>query len=372
MQPKVLLLEKADVSDVVAQCVCALRQGALLVLPTETVYGLGALASNADAVSRLCVQKERQLGHALPLAVSSFAMAREYVDDLSPLAERLARHFWPGPLTLVVDASHSSGKLQTLPKGALNAIMPRQTCGFRVPRNDFLCRVIDAVGAPLVLTSANLSGRSPALTAQEAKESLGPRVDLVVDGGPATYGLSSTVAKLSGKEITILREGVISSENLQNAAIKTNLFVCAANMCRSPVAEVIARKIIAERLNIPPDELEANGVRVVSAGIIAPISRPAPPVVRRFVQKFYGVTLDSHLSKGIDSSLVRYADNIFTMEKAQSETLRALYPEHADRITTLDPSGHDVADPFGGTGKDYRTCFKTIESLVKIRLNQLL
>ncbi len=60
------------------------------------------------------------------------------------------------------------------------------------------------------------------------------------------------------------------------------------------------------------------------------------------------------------------------MEKAQSETLRALYPEHADRITTLDPSGHDVADPFGGTGKDYRTCFKTIESLVKIRLNQLL
>lgn len=372
MHPDFISIEKTGVSDAVARCSRALRQGKLLVLPTETVYGLGALASNADAVARLCQRKERRQGHALPLAVSGFKMVKEYVADFPPIAERLARRFWPGPLTIVVNLSQSEDKLKTFPEDSLRAIAPQNTCGFRAPQNDFLLSVINAVNAPLVLTSANISGRSPATSAQEAKEALGDRVDLVVDGGIATYGTPSTVVKVIKNEISILREGALSLDALRDATIKTTLFVCAANLCRSPVAEAIARKLVAEELNTPPESIEARGIRVESAGIYASDSRPAPSSVCRLMQKLYGLALDSHRSKGVDASLIRDADNIFTMEKTQCLALQSLYPEHADRIATLDPSGCDVADPFGGPGKGYRVCFKRIESLVKSRLSQIL
>ena len=90
------------------------------------------------------------------------------------------------------------------------------------------------------------------------------------------------------------------------------------------------------------------------------------------MQKLYGITLDSHRSKGVDESLIRNADIVFTMEKKQCLALQTLYPEHMDRIMTLDPSGLDVVDPFGGPNKGYRVCFRRIESLVKARLKQIL
>ena len=372
MKPEIISIEKIDVAEVVERCERALRQGKTLALPTETVYGLAALVTDAEAVARLCSRKERRQGHALPLAVSGLNMAKEYVANLPSVAERLARRFWPGPLTLVVDSSQSEGNLKTLPEEVLRAVAPQNTCGFRTPQNDFLLRLINAVNVPLVLTSANISGRPPARSAQGAIEALGDRVDLVVDGGVANFGTPSTVVKLIGNEISVLREGVLSTEMVQDAAIKTILFVCAANLCRSPVAEAIARKLIADKLSVPPDKIEAYGIRVTSAGISAPTSRPAPPSVCRLARKLYNLDLGSHRSKGVDVSLVRCADHIFTMESAQRDALRALYPEHANRIVTLDPAGNDVFDPFGGTGRKYRVCFKLVESLIKARLDQLL
>ena len=372
MHPEILLLEKIDLSSAVERCAETLRQGRLLVLPTETVYGLAALASNADAVSRLCSQKRRRKGHALPLAVSGVEMARDYVAAFPPIAERLARRFWPGPLTLVVEASHSEGKLRTLPKSALQAIMPFDTCGLRAPQNKLLLRIIDAVGVPLVLTSANISGNPPAVTAREAEEALGENVDLIVDGGATTYGVSSTVAQIKGNEISILREGVISLQNLQDFSRKTTLFVCTANMCRSPVAEALARKFVADEIGVSPDKIEDHGIRIISAGIKAPISYPAPPTVCQFARKLFGFSLDSHRSQSLDSSMICNSDNIFTMESAQRQALCALYPERSKHIMTLDPSGHDVPDPFGKSATAYRDCFKLIESLIKARLNQIL
>lgn len=372
MHSEILLLEKTGFSSVVERCAEALRQGRLLVLPTETVYGLAALASNSDAVSRLCSQKRRRKGHALPLAVSGVEMAREYVATFPPIAERLARRFWPGPLTLVVDASNSEGKLRSLPEPALQAIIPNNTCGLRAPRNRLLLGVVETIGIPLVLTSANISGSPPATTALEAQKTLGEHVDLIVDGGPTTYGVSSTVAKIKENEISILREGVLSLQNLRDSALKTTLFVCSANMCRSPVAEALARKVVADKLGVSPDKIEDNGIRIMSAGIKAPISYPAPPKVCQLAREIFGLSLDSHRTKSLDADMIRVSDVIFTMENAQRQALRALYPERSSDIMTLDPSGHDVADPFGKSADIYRDSFKHIESLVKARLNLIL
>ena len=372
MLPEILSLEKVNVSEAVGRCADSLLRGKLLVFPTETVYGLAAIASNANAVSRLCIEKERRQGHALPLAVSGFEMVREFVSDAPPLAERLARRFWPGPLTLVVDASESGGKWRSFSKDALKAIMPQNSCGFRAPQNDFLLNVIRRVGVPVVLTSANISGRPPATTVKEAIESLGDRVDLYVDGGPAAYGQPSTVAKIDENGITILREGAVSSKALKNASVKTIMFVCSANRGRSPMAEGITKVILGKELGVSPDKLEENGFRVISSGTDAYESLPATPPVIRVMEDDYGLSLKQHRSKRVTLEMLKDLDVVFTMEIAHRDLLHRLYPDGANRIITLSPDEKDIADPYGSSVKEHRKCARQLESLIKARLGMIL
>ena len=208
----------ADFAPIVDRCVEALRAGKLAVFPTETVYGLGALASNSAAIRNLCVQKGRRVGHALPLVISGADALTRYVPNVDESALRLARRFWPGPLTLVLDGSDPKSELNRLPDESRRAIMPEGTVGIRVPQNDFLLELLRRLDEPLALTSANLTGESPASNLEEAREALGTRLDLFVDGGPSKLGRPSTVVKISGAQRIILREGAISQNELEEAA----------------------------------------------------------------------------------------------------------------------------------------------------------
>lgn len=371
MPAELLSLETTDTTVAIQRCADALLNGRLLVLPTETVYGLGALASNADAVARLCFKKERRKGHALALAVSGYSMAKEYVPALPPVAERLARRFWPGPLTIVAEAGEPDGKLSSFSQAALDSIMPQTTCGFRTPQNDFLLEVIRAVNAPIVLTSANISGQKPATTAQEALESLGDRVDLIVDGGPAAYGKPSTVVKLDADGLTILREGAVSAQTIEDSALKTFLFVCTANLSRSPMAESLARKAFADRLKISTEELRRR-YRFCSAGTNAPANEKANPFAQRVLSAEYNLSLENHRSRRVDDAILRDADVIFTMEETHRRILQNEYPDHADRILLLAPNGDAVSDPYGGTETDYSACARRIADLLQERLEQMI
>ena len=180
MQPNIVSLRSVkDDEEVVALCVETLRKGRLVVFPTETVYGLAALASSAEAVERLCVEKGRRAGHALPIAISGYNALKRYVPNAPKLALRLANRLWPGPLTLVLDASASDGALNNLPEQSRKAIMPEGTVGIRTPQNAFLLRVLKSLDEPIVLTSANLSGKTPAKSASEARDALGEKPDLI-------------------------------------------------------------------------------------------------------------------------------------------------------------------------------------------------
>jgi L-threonylcarbamoyladenylate synthase len=190
----------------IAEAAAVLRRGGLVAFATETVYGLGADATNPAAVARIFAAKGRPALNPLIVHASSTAMARSCVAAWDARADALARAFWPGPLTLV------------LPRSALvpDAVTAgRATVGVRVPRPLVSRALIDAAARPLAAPSANRStGVSPTL-AHHVLDDLDGRVDLVLDSGPTDVGLESTVVDLSSDRPAILRPGPIGAGALE-------------------------------------------------------------------------------------------------------------------------------------------------------------
>lgn len=219
----------------------SLKLGSILVLPTETVYGLAVLLSRPNAVARLSNFKGRRPGHVFTIAMASAAKVQKLLPNLSPLAKRFARRCWPGPLTMVLDMNPCS---IAIPEPIRQMIAPTGTIGIRVPAHPVTLAVLEALDEPLVLTSANLSGSPPACTAHDAIETLPPGAEIVINGGPCEYSEASTVVRVRGWEYEILRRGVYSEEMVHRLATRVVVFVCTGNTCRSPMAEVLCQNIL--------------------------------------------------------------------------------------------------------------------------------
>lgn len=179
-----------------AEC---LARGGLLILPTDTVYGLAADPRVPGAEDRLYEAKRRPAEKAIPRLASDARQVSGSGAVLGGKGRRLAERYWPGPLTLVL-------------------AVPGGTCGFRVPDHATCLAVLRAVGAPLAVTSANLSGAPEARTAEDAVRSLCEQVELALDAGPAPGGVASSVVRVIGEHVEILREGAISGPELLKTA----------------------------------------------------------------------------------------------------------------------------------------------------------
>ncbi|HEY3266657.1 MAG TPA: L-threonylcarbamoyladenylate synthase [Armatimonadota bacterium] len=183
-----------------------LRAGGLVVMPTETVYGLAADALNPEAVAALRAAKARPEEKPLPVMVSGAADIPMFTTESPSNALSLAAAFWPGPLTLVLEANQRVGESVHAGTGKV---------GLRAPDHAVAQGILLAAGRPLALTSANIAGQAPARSAQEALAALNGRVDLIVDAGPAALGEPSTVLDLTCDPPRILRPGGVSIERLR-------------------------------------------------------------------------------------------------------------------------------------------------------------
>lgn len=193
--------------ETVALAVEILSNGGLVAMPTETVYGLAADASNPDAVVRLYEAKGRPRFNPLIAHVSGIEMAmREAV--FSPLAKELAREFWPGPLTLVLPVS-GEGTVCDLARSGL------QTVGLRCPSHMAAEALISELGRPVVAPSANRSGHVSPTRADHVAADLSDSIDLILDGGPCDVGIESTILAVEGDTVTLLRSGAIPSDTLE-------------------------------------------------------------------------------------------------------------------------------------------------------------
>jgi L-threonylcarbamoyladenylate synthase len=192
-------------AEVVSHAVDALHRGLLVVIPTETVYGIAADASNPEAVARLRSAKGRPDFKPLPVMVSELGVT-DLARDVSPEALHLAQAFWPGPLTLVLWASDACSDCLTVGCGKV---------GLRCPDHAVAQAVLTTFGGPLALTSANLSGQPEAKTAGEAVTALEGVVELFVDAGPSPIQTPSTVIDMTASPPLVLRHGALSMERLK-------------------------------------------------------------------------------------------------------------------------------------------------------------
>jgi L-threonylcarbamoyladenylate synthase len=196
----------ANLQDSMGIILGALQAGGLVAFPTDTVYGIGALAFNEDAVKSIYLAKGRTNEKAIPILLGEVEEIEKVASAVPTMARRLAERFWPGPLTLVIP------KKSTLPE----SVSSTDTVGVRIPDNPTTHALLRLAG-PMAVTSANISGGLSPSTAQEVYDQLGGRIELILDGGKTSGGIPSTVVDCTKSEPIILRDGPISLNEIKSA-----------------------------------------------------------------------------------------------------------------------------------------------------------
>ncbi len=341
-----------DPRPIVHRAARALADGEVVAFPTDTVYALAASALIPEAVERLCRSKKRGDDRPLTLAVRGAGEALDWVPEMSPLGRRLARRCWPGPVTLVFGGAEE-GLVSRLPEAVRRRVCPAGSVGLRAPAHRALLGALQLLPGPLVLSSANPTGAPPATTAPAVVEALGDEVPVVIDDGPTPLGRSSTVVRVDGGSWSVLREGPVSAEEVGQQTACLTIFVCTGNTCRSPLAEGLFKKKLADKLGCPPEELARRGFLVISAGLAAMMGGAAAEEAVEAARE-YGADLSGHVSRPLTPELAAQADYLVAMTRGHLMALAGGYAGARPRM--LSPQGEDVGDPIGCERQVYRDC----------------
>ena len=239
----------ADPRAVVRRAVERLRAGGVVAFPTETGYHLTASGLAPEAVGRLRRPGMREPEAPLPLAVLGAAEARNWAPGMGPLGRRLARRFWPGPLTLESGEGVCDGLAGRLPDAVRQEVCRDGRLRLRSPAHEAVLAVMRQLAGPLVLAP------DEAGDAAENVQALGDRAAMVVDDGPTPERQSATVVQVEAGSWKVVRPGAVSADALQRQAACLVVFVCTGNTCRSPMAEALCKARLAERLGCTAADL---------------------------------------------------------------------------------------------------------------------
>jgi protein-tyrosine phosphatase len=331
--------------------------GRVVGLQGDGAYLLAASALAAEAVERLPACP----GEPLTLLVRTAGEARDWAPRVGGLGLRLARRSWPGPLVLQTAASGNDGLACRLPPEVHRRVCPDGFVRLGVPSRRPLWDALPRLAVPLVTCATDRT------TAQQTVEQ--GTADLVIDSGPCE-GPGPTLVQADGTAWTILRPGSVASEQLRERAACRVVFVCTGNTCRSPLAEGLFKKALAERLGCTERDLLGRGFLVLSAGLAAMMGAPAADeAVRTGVAR--GADLSGHRSRPLTAELVAEADFLVAMTSGHLYALSAPALRLAATPRLLDPAGEDLPDPIGQTQEVYDACAARIEEGLRSLLDEV-
>jgi protein-tyrosine phosphatase len=389
-----------------------LQQGQLILLPTETVYGIAVNLLSPPARAAATALKGGTTPHWVLHVASPDAVLAWAPTSLSPVARRLITKALPGPVAFQItltpeDAAAARTHLGEAADEVLmsdnqkSKIKNQKSLTIRCPESSQTQKILELAQVPIAIIGAgtpthpgifdlsdlpegllsnslpppHAEGGSRAGEGQEPSPDGGPRhpeapkVVAALDAGPTRYRRSSTLVALDGDQFSIKRPGVIDERILQKMADFNILFICSGNTCRSPMAAAIASKILADKLGIQPSELPLRHIVVQSAGVHANRGSRATPEAMEAARAL-GADLTGHFSQPATQDVLRRADVIYTMTDAHLDEVLRLAPAAAKKASRLDPAG-DVADPIGSPLSVYKDVAGHLSHLFQQRLSEL-